>query len=108
MPNKKKPIYSTREDDPQLSDEIDAFVVSLAECVDRLQDAHMERELPRLAELATELLEKASAFGYPALVDTSKVVIETCSNGKPDDAESALLELTEISQRIRGGHRGAA
>ena len=109
MPQKKpSPIFSTRVDYLALADAIDLFVISLAEEVDRLQDADLEDDLQLLGELATKLGERADELGYCPLTEIAAVVTAACSDKKLEDAQAAMVELTEISGRIRRGYRGAA
>jgi hypothetical protein len=104
---KPSPIFSTLEDDPSRSDAIDQFVIGLAEAVDQLQDAELEVDLPRLGELATHLGERAGNVGYQPLAEIAARVANACRDDKLEDAQAATVELTEISGRIRSGHRGS-
>ncbi len=101
-------ILSTRENESSLTDAIDRFVVALAEEVDRLQDAELDGNPELLRRLATELGDRAEHLGYRPLADIATVVANACRDAKPEDASAAMVELTEISSRIRRGHRGAA
>jgi hypothetical protein len=83
-PERPRPIYSSLADDPAQQDLIDAFVVALAERVDELQDCEARCEFERLRT-------RAEALGRHSR-----------------EARKALIELTEVSQRVRLGHRGAA
>ncbi len=105
---KSTPIFSTREDDLSQSEAIDRFVIGLAEDVDRLQDADLEGDLPRLGELATQLGERAERLGYRPLTEVATAVADACRDNKAEDAQAAMVELTDISGRIRRGHRGSA
>lgn len=107
-PNKQPPIFSSRENDLALGDAIDRFVISLAEEVDGLQDADLEDDLPALGELATQLGKRAETLGYGPLAEIASVVADACRDEKLEDAQAAMVELTDISSRIRRGHRGAA
>jgi hypothetical protein len=109
MPQKKQPpIFSTREDELALSDAIDQFVISLAQDVDLLQDADLDDDLALLAQLAIALGERAQKLGYNPLADCAAAVADACRDNKLEDAQAAMIELTDISGRIRCGHRGAA
>jgi HPt (histidine-containing phosphotransfer) domain-containing protein len=102
------PIYSTREDDPTALEAVDQFVVTLAEQVDALQDADLEGELESLAKLAGKLAERAQNLGYAPLAEIATAVADACRAEKLEDAQAAMVELTQVSCRIRRGHRGAA
>jgi hypothetical protein len=103
-----KPIYSSREDDPELREPINEFVISLAERVDRLQDAEVTGNLAELSRLSDELCKVAERLGYGPLVDVAREVGGAAKDEKPDAALDALEKLTDVSQRIRLGHRGSA
>ena len=105
---KTPPIYSTCEDDPSQSDGIDRFVIGLAERVDGLQDAELEDDLQQLRALVTTLGDSAEALGYHPLAQVAARVARACDDEKVDEARAAMVELTDISGRIRRGHRGAA
>ena len=105
---KTPPIFSTREDDPSQSEAIYQFVISLAEEVDKLQDAELDDDLNTLGSLATRLGERAESLGYLPLSQVSSLVARACQDEKVDEVRAAMVELTEISGRIRRGHRGAA
>jgi hypothetical protein len=108
MDSECAPIYSSREDDPKLYDEICDFVVGLAEEVDLLQDAEADGELERLAELCLDLEQRARTYGYETLADVALQVSQASQEQKPESAQEALVELTDIGKRIRRGHRGAS
>ena len=103
-----KPIMSTRETDPSAQEAIDQFVVTLAEQVDALQDADLEGDLDLLGDLARKLAERAEDLGYAPLVAIATVVSDACRDQKIEDAVGAMVDLTQISTRIRKGHRGSA
>ena len=102
-----RPIFWSRADDPELHDAIDAFVISLAERIDHLQDAEQETDYARLAALARGLAADVGALGYEALVRIAQVVEAAALEEKSDEAHANLVKLTEIAHRIRMGHRGA-
>jgi HPt (histidine-containing phosphotransfer) domain-containing protein len=101
------PIYSTRAEEPEFVEAIDAFVVGLAERIDALQDAQCITDLSRLAELAASLARDAAALGYPPLGSGAIALENACRDGKAEDAHQALIDVTEIARRIRLGFRGA-
>ncbi len=103
-----KPIYSSRSDDPSGGDAVDRFVIRLAERIDALQDAEADGDLAQLTALANELRVEADAAGFEALVSFAKTLESACLGDDAEAARELLLDLTEIAQRIRLGHRGAA
>jgi HPt (histidine-containing phosphotransfer) domain-containing protein len=108
MPGTKPAIYSIYEDNAAVSKAIDAFVIRLAENVDRLQDLHSEAELDELGSLAHELGKQAHELGFPSLVESCSAIVRVSKQRETEQVESALIELTGISHRIRLGHRGSA
>lgn len=102
-----RPIFSSRADDPALSEAIDEFVIGLAERIDHLQDAETEADLARLATLAHGLAADAEPLGYAALARVAQVVEAAAREEKADEAHANLVKLTEIAYRIRMGHPGA-
>ena len=108
MTERRHPIHSLYEDEPELEDEIDRFVVGLAERVDTLQDAESEADLELVEGLANNLANESGRLGYPDLEEIARGICDACKEAKPDAIQESLLELTEIARRIRLGHRGAA
>ncbi len=106
--SKRTPLLSTRANDPDVQDSLDAFVVGLGERIDALQDAEIASDLPRMGVLAGELRDAAADHGYELLADCAAGVRTACASGNAEVAHKGLLELTEITQRVRLGHRGAA
>ena len=101
------PVRSSRSEDPQVADLIDHFTVSLAERVDELQDAEYKGDLGTLGTLSHALGVNALELGFELLAASSTEVEGCCLAGDEDAARKALLDLTEISKRIRLTHRGA-
>lgn len=103
-----KPIRSLHEDDPELEERIDAFVVRLGEIVDLFQDTEAAGKFAALQGLAGELAEHSDALGYPALGDASRSVEDACREASAEAVHKRVADLTAIAQRIRMGHRSAA
>jgi chemotaxis protein histidine kinase CheA len=108
MDEQKTAIRSFHENDPDLMDDISEFVVRLAETVDELQDAEADSAWDDLQKMASTLATDAERFGYPGLAQIAHSVTRACSADKQEEAEAGLVELTDMAQRIRLGHRGAA
>jgi len=107
MSERLVPIYSTRDEDPEIREALEDFVVHLAERVDLLQDAESAGDLPQLRALADLLAEDAQEYGFAALSELATLVSRCCEEDKPENARTVLGEATEIARRIRLGHRGA-
>jgi hypothetical protein len=103
-----KPIVSTRAEDPDFDERIDRFVVSLGERVDALQDAESAGDRAKLQALAAALREEASELGYPPLADAAARVDLACGEQGMETLRKSVFDLTEVSQRVRRGHRSAA
>lgn len=108
MSERKPPIRSTQEDVPDLVQAIDRFVIGLAERIDAIQDAELEASLADLGRLAGTLAADADRLGYPGLAQVARNAVSAATDGKRDAVQDAVSELTEIAQRVRQGHRGAA
>ena len=103
----RAPLFSTRADDPEVVDQIDEFVVALAERIDELQDAQCNSDLPTLADLASKLAANAVELGFPLLGNGANALDNACRDDKAEEAHQALVELSEMAHRVRLGHRGA-
>ena len=102
-----KRIYSTLDGEPELEQSIEDFVVTLAERVDRLQDAQLLGDHTSLHKQASELRDEAQRLGYPSLVETAGTLANVCLTGDREGALERLVTLTEIARSVRRGHRGA-
>lgn len=105
--DRPQPIYSSLSEDPAQQDAIDAFVVVLAERVDELQDCEARSDYPRLVDRAEELLLEGTKVGYDGLARCAAAARSAAQDRNADATRKALVELTEVAQRIRLGHRGA-
>ena len=108
MPSRRKPIYSIHENDLEIQDQVNGFVIGLAERVDLLQDLHSVGDLEQLAERCKGIGDEAERLGYPLLAAVARAAFEVCLEGKASTCQDTLLEITELTQRIRQAHRGAA
>jgi hypothetical protein len=103
-----KPLYSTRANEPEAEDRIDAFVVGLGETVDALQDAEAAGDFRLLRERASRLAADALALGYAPMAAAAERIAEGCDARDPALTHKAVAGVTELAQRIRRGHRSAA
>jgi hypothetical protein len=108
MEERRNPIRSTFEDDTELEDDIDRFVIRLAERVDVLQDAEIGEHFDELHALADALASDCERTGYPTLGTVARQICEACKEEKAEAIEEFVVELTELARRVRLGHRGAA
>jgi len=107
MPEPKPPIRSTQEDVIELANDIDRFVISLAERIDQIQDAELADKTGEVAALAQVLSRDADHLGYPGMALSAKVVAAVAEHSQMDELRETVIELTEMAQRVRQGHRGA-
>jgi hypothetical protein len=103
----KSPIRSTQEDVIELAGDIDRFVISLAERIDHIQDAELAQKSGEVAALAQALSRDADHLGYPGMAISAKGVAAAAEYSQMDELEETVIELTEMAQRVRQGHRGA-
>jgi hypothetical protein len=101
-------LRSSREDDPDVELQIDAFVVGLGETVDALQDAEAGGQLAVLRQLAAALEGRTRELGYELLSDVARQMREACDDPNPMAARKAVEDFTALSKRVRRGHRSAA
>ena len=102
------PVRSSREAEPALEPAIDAFVFSLGELVDSFQDAEAANAIATLAQLATRLIATARDLGFAPVEDSAERIRAACGERNPEAVRKAVLDLTDIAQRVRRGHRSAA
>ncbi|MBW2270329.1 MAG: Hpt domain-containing protein [Deltaproteobacteria bacterium] len=105
--SRRDAIGSTDVDTPEAAAQLDRFVLDLAERVDLLQDADTAGDLDTLVRLASQLIDQARAVGHEALAGVATRLAEVARQGKAEDGHAGLVELTELAQRVRRGHRGA-
>jgi hypothetical protein len=108
MSDRKLPIRSNFEDVLELSEAIDRFVIGLAARVDDIQDAELGEKTGEVTALARLLALDAERYGYPDMVWSADRVAVAAENLQIEDLQETVVDLTEIAQRIRLGHRGAA
>lgn len=107
-PAAEKPIVSLLAEDPEGRIRVEAFVLGLSETVDTLQDLEQAADFAGVADLARRLARDADAHGFPPLVSASEAVLAAAAFLDAKQTRNTILELTEISRRVRLGHRGAA
>lgn len=108
MFDKKPPIRSTQEDVAELAEELDRFVIGLAARIDAIQDAELVGHCSEVSQLARILRNDAERLGYPGMAQSAKAALTSAEDGKLDALQEAIIGVTELAQRIRRGHRGAA
>jgi len=102
------PIRSSREHEPDLEPEIDAFVFSLGELVDSFQDAEAAGAVAPLQELAGRLDVRARELGYDPVAASAQRIVGACMERNPEALRKSVQDLTEVAARVRRGHRSAA
>ena len=103
----RKPILSSRHDDPEAAEPIEGFLVSLSERVDDLQDAEFKADLADLATQAHRLGTTALELGFDLLAASASDLRRCCLSDSVEQVRETLLDLTEIATRVRMGHRGS-
>ena len=54
------------------------------------------------------IVEASLPMGFASMADAAGATASAGSDGKADLAEDGVVEITQLGQRIRLGHRGAA
>jgi len=108
MFERKPPIRSTQEDIAELAEDIDRFVVHLAERIDEIQDAELAGCVGEVSSLTRLLATDAERLGYPVMAQAAKNAAMAAEDEKAETMQENIFELTDLVQRVRRGHRGAA
>ena len=103
-----KPIFSSYAADPDLEERIDAFVIQMGERIDLLQDIEMDGDLEQLRELSDRFASESHELGYEPLAQAAERIVASCLEQSPEAARKSLVDLTELSQRVRRGHSSSA
>jgi len=103
-----KPIVSTRNDDPDVEERIDAFVFALGDRIDGLQELELGGRFEPLREEALAFGAESAELGYEPLSAAASRVAAACQERNPESVHKSVVDLTELSKRVRSGHRGAA
>jgi len=103
-----EPIFSSRGNDPAVSEIVDELVIGLGEGIDHLQDAESAGDFDQIAMLASALVENARQAGFAELAGAASALEAVSTWRDAEGTHSRLVELTEIVQRVRLGHMGAA
>ena len=103
----RKPILSSRSDDPAAAERIEDFLVGLAERVDDLQDAEFKGDLNEVAIAAHALGTAARELGFDLLAGSASDLERCCRSDSLEQVRETLIDLTEIAKQVRMGHRGA-
>ena len=101
------PIRPLLADDESLA-RLDAFVVSLGEHIDAIQDAEHAGELESCAKRAADIAREAAALGLPPLARAAEGVVSSCGRHAPPGVREAIVALTDVVRRVRLGHRGSS
>jgi hypothetical protein len=102
-----KPILSSRSAEPEVAEQIEGFIVGLAERVDDLQDAEFKGDLKELSSMARTLGTSALELGFDLLAASASELERCCLSDSVEQVRETLIDLTEIAKQVRMGHRGA-
>jgi len=93
----RKPILSSRSDEPAAAEQIEDFLVGLAERVDGLQDAEFKGDLKELAAMAHALGTTARGLGFD-LLPTASSKFERPSSISPRSQSGSAWATAERSK----------
>ena len=102
------PIYSRFDDHVEYRDAIERFIMGLGECIDDLQDLQLQGQLQELADKSDELAAEGRRLGYAQIDTMARQISRAARQGETEEAQKAIVEITELMQRVRSGSRGAA
>jgi hypothetical protein len=103
----RKPILSSRSDEPEAAEQIESFIIGLAERVDDLQDAEFKGDLEELSSMAHTLGTTALELVFDLLAASASDLERCCLSDSVEQVRETLIDLTEIAKQVRMGHRGA-
>jgi hypothetical protein len=103
----RKPIHSSRSNEPEAAERIEGFIIGLAECVDALQDAEFKGDLQELSAMAHTLRTTAFDLGFDLLAASASDLERCCLSDSVEQVRETLIDLTEIAKQVRMGHRGS-
>ena len=103
----RTPILSSRSDESEAAEQIEGFIIGLAECVDDLQDAEFKGDLKELSTMAHTLGTTALELGFDLLATSASDLGRCCLSDSVEQVRETLIDLTEIAKRVRMGHRGS-
>lgn len=106
-PESLRPLFSARAEEPELSEDLDDFLLALAVRVDDLQDAHSRGENDEMTKMVRSLAEDADRLGHGDLSRAALCVARALECGKAEEIHTELVELTVLARRARLAHRGA-
>ena len=81
---------------------------ALASRIDQLQDLESLDDFEEVSRYAAELSVDAIRSGFDLFADCASGVADAARDDKGERVRKRLVDLTEMSWRIRLGHRGAA
>jgi len=102
------PIFSKLGNEPEVAAVVEGFVESLAARVDRMQDSESLEDFEELTRHSAELSVDAVKSGFDVFAECAGSIAEAARERDGERTRKRLIELTEMSWRIRLGHRGAA
>ncbi len=103
-----KPIFSSRGNDPSVSEIVDQLVIGLGERIDHLQDAESVQDFDQITVLAAALVKSARQAGFAQLARVAAALEAVSTRRDAATSHTRLVELTEIVHRVRLGHMGEA
>lgn len=102
------PIFSKLGSAPEVATIVEGFVEDLASRVDELQDQEALGNFDELSRQAADLSVDAIKSGFDLFSDCASGIADAARDHEGERVHKRLIDLTEMSWRIRLGHRGAA
>ena len=101
-PAVERPVYSTFEDDPGMSEMIADFIHQTRLNGQRLEKALEDGEMSNAREVVLALMGSGSGYGFLPLTEAARDALTALdTSGNQTDASPALRRLIGLTQRLR-------
>lgn len=100
---REEPVHSVFHNDPAMGELIDAFVAELPPTIRQLETAALEKNGPRVAQLAQSLMESAGGYGFDVITDAATSLRQACLRGDAIDNLQPLVDrVVRLCRLARG------
>jgi HPt (histidine-containing phosphotransfer) domain-containing protein len=96
-----EPLVSTLGNDPDLGELIDEYVAALGSRVADIERAAAAGDRRRIVVLAHQMVGSAGGYGFRAIGEAARRVVEAAPKGAPDLLAERVRELAALCARAR-------